>query len=188
MSLQTSFTGADRDGGTLVTIFQRGGADGLSMVMPTEDDAYYKARPRLGIKKKEAIRLDDTFGMNPLLRELEPAYRDGDLAIIHAAGSEDQTRSHFEAQDTMEHGGLAGGGWLGRYLRASSSASAGALSCVAIGRLLPESLLGAPTAAVMQKLDDFSFGAGSAGLRAELQRLYGMERDRLGAAAKDTFA
>ena len=187
MNLQTSFAGNGNAPGTLVTVFQRGGADGLSLVAPTEDDDYYRARPRLGIRKKEAIRLDDTFGMNPLLAELEPAWKEGDLAIIHGAGSEDESRSHFEAQDVMEHGGLAAGGWLGRYLRARSAEANGALSCVAIGRLLPEALIGAPTAAVMEKVSDFSFGAGSTALRAELQRLYAEETDRLGAAARDTF-
>ncbi len=187
MSLQLSVKADGRSEQTLVTIFQRGGADGLSMVAPVEDDLYYRARPRLGIPKKDAIKLDGVFGMTPLLRDLEPAWQEGDLAVIHGAGSEDQSRSHFEAQDVMEHGGLAAGGWLGRYLRARPTAGAGALTCVAVGRLLPESLLGAPSVAVMEKLEDFSFGAGGPAMRAELQRLYAGETDRLGSSARDTF-
>jgi uncharacterized protein (DUF1501 family) len=109
------------------------------------------------------------------------------LAIIHGAGSEDQSRSHFEAQDLMEHGGLAAGGWLGRFLRARPEAPSGALSCVAVGRLLPESELGAPSATVMETLNDFALGGSAPGLGRELQRLYALETDRLGAAAHDTF-
>jgi uncharacterized protein (DUF1501 family) len=187
MSTQTFLTGNRDAQQTLVAIFLRGGADGLSFVAPIEEDAYYRARPRLGIAKKDAVPLDGFFGLNPLLRELEPAWKEGDLAIIHGAGSEDQSRSHFEAQDLMEHGGLAAGGWLGRFLRARPDAASGALSCVAVGRLLPESLLGAPSATVMTNLDDFSLGAGNAGLSRELQRLYALETDRLGFAARDTF-
>lgn len=187
MSTQTSFAPAGESDGTLVAIFLRGGADGLNMVAPLGDPAYYRARPNLALKKSKAIALDDFFGLNPLLAELEPAWKEGELAIVHGAGSEDQTRSHFEAQDTMEHGGLAGGGWLGRYLRARPTAANGALSSVAIGRALPESLHGAPSAAVLGKIEDFSFGAGSPALRAELQKLYAMESDQLGSAAHDTF-
>src|SRR5205085_10762604 len=102
-------------------------ADGLNMVAPLQDDGYYRARPRIAINKKDAVALDGFFGLNPLLKELAPAYHEGALAIIHAAGSEDDTRSHFEAQDLMEHGGLAGGGWLGRFLRAQTEGSAGPL-------------------------------------------------------------
>jgi uncharacterized protein (DUF1501 family) len=187
MSTQTSFARGGESDGALVTIFLRGGADGLNMVAPLEDAAYYRARPNLALAKNKALALDGFYGLNPLLAELLPAWNEGELAIVHGAGSEDQTRSHFEAQDTMEHGGLAGGGWLGRYLRARPGAANGALSCVAIGRALPESLQGAPSAAVLGKIEDFSFSTGSAGLRAELQKLYAQQGDHLGAAARDTF-
>src|SRR5687767_15988734 len=110
MAAQTLLTGNGDQRKTLVTVFLRGGADGLSLVAPLEDDAYHRARPRLGLKRDKALALDGFFGLNPLLGDLHPAWKDGDLAIIHAAGSEDQTRSHFEAQDIMEHGGVGAGG------------------------------------------------------------------------------
>ena len=102
---------------TLVVVFLRGGADGLNMVAPLEDDGYYRARPRIAITKARAVALDGFYGLNPLLSDLQTAYKDGALGIIHAAGSEDDTRSHFEAQDLMEHGGVVGGGWLGPHCR-----------------------------------------------------------------------
>jgi uncharacterized protein (DUF1501 family) len=172
---------------TLVVAFLRGGADGLALVPPIEDDNYMKARPRIGIAKKYAVRLDGFFGLHPKLADLAPAFAEGDLAIVHGAGSEDDTRSHFEAQDLMEHGGVVAGGWLGRFLRARPAPASGALACVAVGKALPECLLGAPTATVMQSLDDFALGAKTPGLRTQLERLYAMESGQLGSAARDTF-
>lgn len=187
MSAQAVLSGNGDHRQTLITVFLRGAADGLSLVAPVEDDDYYRARPRLAVAKEKAIKLDGFFGLHPLLRDLEPAWKEGDLAIIHGAGSEDQTRSHFEAQDLMEHGGFTAGGWLGRYLRARPTPGAGALTGVAIGRLLPECLLGAPMAAVMERLEDFSFGDGAQGFNRELQALYASESGILGGAARDTF-
>lgn len=183
---QAIITGNRDEKRTLIVVFQRGGADGLALVPPIEDDHYYRARPRLGIKKADAVRLDERFGLHPNMRPLEAAWKEGDLAIVHACGSEDGTRSHFEAQDFMEHGGLAAGGWLGRFLRTRPTLS-GALACVAVGKALPECLLGAPSVTVMQSLNDFSLGNKSAGVRAQLERLYAMESGQLGTAARDTF-
>jgi uncharacterized protein (DUF1501 family) len=172
---------------TLVVVFLRGGADGLGLVAPLEDDNYYKARPRIGIPKKEAVPLDGFFGLHSEMSEFGRLFAEGDLTIVHGAGSEDKTRSHFEAQDLMEHGGVAAGGWLGRYLRVRPPAASGALACVAVGRALPECLLGAPSVTVMQTLDDFSLGGKAPGFRAGLERLYAMERGPLAQAASDTF-
>ena len=92
----------------LVVVFLRGGADGLTLVPPTGDDVYMKARPFLGIRAKDAIDLDGYFSLNTTLKPLMPFYEQGDMAIVHGAGSEDETRSHFEAQDFMEHAGKSG--------------------------------------------------------------------------------
>ncbi len=186
-SPQALITGNGDARQTLIVVFLRGAADGLSLVPPIEDDAYYKARPRIGIAKEEAAKLDGFFGLHPSLAPLSPAFAEGDLAIIHSAGSEDQSRSHFEAQDLMEHGGVAAGGWLGRFLRARPAPASGALACVAVGKALPECLLGAPTVTVMQTLNDFTLGAKSPALRPELERLYALETGPLRLAAQDTF-
>src|SRR6185436_3979413 len=186
-SLQTYTNGDGDKKHTLVVIFLRGGADGLNMVAPLEDPGYYRARPRIAIEKSKAVPLDGFFGLNPLLKDLEPAYKDGALAIVHAAGSEDDTRSHFEAQDLMEHGGIVGGGWLGRFLRAQNQAGSGPLSAVALGRAVPECLRGAPSATVFQSLDDFSLGNNSARLTSSLAKLYAMQTDLLAPAGRDTL-
>ena len=185
-------TNAD-DQRTLVVIFLRGAADGLTLVAPVEDDNYHKFRPRLAVKKSDAVPLDGMFGLHPNLRPLEAAWKEGDLAIAHGAGGESDTRSHFEAQDLMEHGGLAAGGWLGRFLRARGP-SGGPLSAVALAPTLPEMLSGAPSAAAIQSIGEFALGKElKPEFPRELQRLYALEQDSkppgaaLRAAAVSTF-
>ena len=184
---QAFVTGNGDNTDALVVVFLRGGADGLALVGPVEDDGYYRARPRLALGKQHALKLDGFFGLSPLLRELHPIYEAGEMAVVHCAGSEDSTRSHFEAQDLMEHGGLVAGGWLGRFLRQRPRAASGALTAVAVGKELPECLRGAPSAAVIESVEDFSLGKGNAPLAREFERLYALEHDALGNAARDTL-
>lgn len=172
----------------LIVVFLRGGADGLNLVVPHGDDDYYRARPSIGKSRSEVIDLDGFFGLNPLLEPLHRFWRSGSLAFIHAAGSEDETRSHFEAQDFMEHGGLAAGGWLGRFLRVRPDAGNSALTAVAIGPQLPECLRGAPSCAAIQSLDDFGLGQRApAGFARQLAALYGRTGGLLGAAGEDAI-
>jgi len=198
--LETRSNGDPAPERTLVTIFLRGGADGLTLVPPIADDAYHSARPSLRVRAEDAIRLDDRFGLNPALAALMPHIEDGRLAIIHGAGSDDTTRSHFAAQDRMEHGGDQGGGWLGRYLRAraapasaaptnatpTSATSPSALSAVAIGTTRPESLRGAPGGAVIQTVRDFGLDA-DPNVMERLGRLYAKAAGPIGAAGRSTL-
>lgn len=172
----------------LVVVFLRGAADGLSLVPPREDDDYFRARPTLGVAKQEAVRLDDAFGLNPEMLALDPLFREGTLAVLHGTGSEDETRSHFEAQDFMEHGGLAPGGWLGRFLRFQADPADGPLAAVALGSAMPESLRGAPGAAVMRSPADFRLrGKDPKGFMERIERLYAEEAGELGQAARDAM-
>src|SRR4029453_15922885 len=124
------------------------------------------------------------------LRALEPAWKDGDLAIIHSAGGESDSRSYFEAQGRMEPGGLAAGGWLARFLRARGP-SQNPLAAVALAPTLPEALSGAPSAAAVQSLEEFSIAEKENKVKdeftRELQRLYSLENGPLRDAASSTF-
>ncbi|MDA8016425.1 MAG: DUF1501 domain-containing protein [Thermoanaerobaculia bacterium] len=183
---------------TLVVIFLRGGADGLTLVPPVADDGYHRARPLLGIDTNEGHRLDDLFALHPHLGALRPLFDEGRFGVIHAAGSDDHTRSHFSAQDLMEHGGEGvGGGWLGRYLRYGAGQDAGggvqasALSAVALGKTLPESLRSAPSAVVMEDFDSLALGQDSyatALLLHEIELLYGLETGELGHASRSAVS
>jgi len=171
---------------TLVVIFLRGGADGLTLVAPVADDAYHRARPTLRVTERDGLRLDDVFALHPRLAPLVPLWASGELAIVHSVGSEDATRSHFEAQDLMEHAGTAAGGWLGRFLRLRAIGQPGALSAVAFGTELPAALRGAPSATVLRSLSTFSLGDGANGMLRALSELYAIEHDALGQSARDT--
>ncbi len=178
--------GPGDDPRALVAIFLRGAADGLALVPPVGDDDYHRARPRLALRASEALALDGFFALDPRLAELLPLFRDGTLSIVHACGSDDDTRSHFEAQDLMEHGGTSvAGGWIGRWLRAE--AAGGALCALALGAQLPESLRGAPSATALQTLDELVPDASDPLLRARLAELY-RDDDLLGPSARDALA
>ncbi|EDY17167.1 protein of unknown function DUF1501 [Chthoniobacter flavus Ellin428] len=191
MSASANLSPNRDDRRALVVVFLRGAADGLTLVAPVADDNYHKFRPRLAVKKSDAVPLDDTFGLHPNLRALQSAWQEGDLAIIHGAGGESDTRSHFEAQDLMEHGGPTAGGWLGRFLRTRGPAPS-PLAAVALAPTLPESLSGAPSAAAFESLREFAItdtrkGAHQEDFTRELQRLYALEEGALHDAASHTF-
>src|SRR5579871_7037689 len=88
----------------LVVIFQRGAADGLNIVIPHAEPSYYAMRPSISIPRKDVLDLNGFFGLHPSLAPFQPLWQQGHLAIVHAAGSPDPTRSHFDAQDFMEAG------------------------------------------------------------------------------------
>src|ERR1035441_1951978 len=105
----------------LLVIFQRGTADGLNIVVPHAEPAYYAMRPSINIPRQQVIDLNGFFGLHPAMAPLKPLWDQRQLAIVHAAGSHDTTRSHFDAQDYMESGtpGVknTSDGWLNRTLQ-----------------------------------------------------------------------
>jgi uncharacterized protein (DUF1501 family) len=148
----------------LVAIFQRGAVDGLNVVIPFGEQRYYDMRPTLAIPKPDgtpdsAIDLNGFFGLHPSLAPLKPIYDAGHLAIVHAAGSPDPTRSHFDAQDYMESGTpgrkATADGWLNRALPSESSARISPVRAVSLGTELPRALRGRNAALAVNKLNDF---------------------------------
>lgn len=151
----------------LIAIFQRGAVDGLNMVVPFGDHDYYAARPTIAIappgRPDGALDLDGFFGLHPRMSALTPLWAQGHLAIVHAAGSPDATRSHFDAQDFMETATpgvkTTRDGWLNRYLQSRTSATP--LQAVSLTTQTPRSLAGtAPTLAV-GRLDGFALRGGA---------------------------
>lgn len=148
---------------TIVCVFLRGGADTLNVVVPYNDDDYYRARPSIAVPRGDLVPLDDFYGLHPKMSPLTAAFAEGRLGIVQAVGSDNASGSHFEAQDQMEHGvgadSTSSGGWIGRYLRASNAGAASPLAAVSIGTTLPESLRGAEVAAVLASLDEVGLRA-----------------------------
>jgi uncharacterized protein (DUF1501 family) len=139
------------DGGSqrLIVILLRGAVDGLNVVVPYAEEAYYRERPSIAIappgKPDGAFALDEHFGLHPALASLMPLWADRSLAFIHAAGSPDATRSHFDAQLYLENGtpgqGMTRDGWMNRLLWALPGPR-GVTDAIGIGPTVPRILAG----------------------------------------------
>jgi uncharacterized protein (DUF1501 family) len=175
----------------LVAIFQRGAADGLNIVAPFFEKPYYDMRPTIAVlppgKENGGIDLDGRFALHPSLQPLKTFWDGGQLAIIHAAGSPDPTRSHFDAQDFMESGtpGKIGeDGWLNRALPADPVVSP--LRAIAIGAQLPRILRGSRQAVAINNLQQFE--TRNKEVAGILEGMYATTADaRLLASGKETF-
>jgi uncharacterized protein (DUF1501 family) len=146
----------------LVVIFQRGAADGLNIVVPHGEQHYYAMRPSINIPKKAVLDLDGFFGLHPSLDPFQPLWQQRHLAIIHATGSPDATRSHFDAQDFMETGTpgvkATDDGWLNRSLSSMGTTEHSPFRAIALGPSLPRILSGSEPAVAMNNINDFSVG------------------------------
>lgn len=159
----------------LVAIFQRGAADGLNIVAPFGEKQYYALRPTINIPEPQPgssraagdgqslIDLDGFFGFHPSLASLKPLFDARELAVIHATGSPDSTRSHFDAQDYMESAtpGVKSSedGWLNRYLEAAPEAESTPFRAVALAPRMPRSLQGPAPALAIDDLRAFRLRA-----------------------------
>jgi uncharacterized protein (DUF1501 family) len=178
----------------LIAIFQRGAVDGLNMIVPYGEAEYYRLRPSIAIPRPgtgdgAAVDLDGFFGLHPRMASLKPLWDNRSLAIVHACGSPDSTRSHFDAQDYMETAtpGVKStkDGWLNRYLqvtqergmsasvRAQLKASSGEttpkrpdgreggpLTAVAVSRQMPRVLQGVAPALAISSVGEFGVRGG----------------------------
>ncbi|HUJ20240.1 MAG TPA: DUF1501 domain-containing protein [Bryobacteraceae bacterium] len=180
----------------LVAIFQRGAADGLNIVVPHAEKRYYEMRPTIAIPRpssggrdNSAIDLDGFFGLHPALAPLKPIYDAQHLAIVHAAGSPDPTRSHFDAQDYMESGTpgskATADGWLNRALPPETR-NASPVRAVAMGPVLPRAMRGRENAVAIEDLA--SFQVRNRGASGVFEAMYGGSADTLlSGTGRETF-
>ena len=149
----------------LVVIFQRGAADGLNIVIPHAEKSYYAMRPSINIPKQQVIDLNGFFGLHPSLAPLKPLWDQKHMAIVHAAGSPDETRSHFDAQDYMESGtpGVksTADGWLNRTVQAERGPADSPFRAVALGSSLPRILAGKAPAVAVNSVNGFGIAGGN---------------------------
>jgi uncharacterized protein (DUF1501 family) len=138
----------------LIVVLLRGAVDGLNVVIPYAEEAYYRERQSIAIappgKPDGALALDGHFALHPALASLMPLWTERNLAFVHAAGSPDPTRSHFDAQLYIENGtpgqGTIRDGWMNRLLLALPGPR-GATDAISIGPTVPRILVGkAPVA------------------------------------------
>jgi uncharacterized protein (DUF1501 family) len=137
--------------------------DGLNAVIPFKDRAYYSLRPSIAISEpasgiERTIDLDGFYGLHPALAAMKPLFDKGHLAVVHAAGSPDNTRSHFDAQDYMELGtpGVKStrDGWLNRLLTATKR-DENPFQAVALTQRLPRILAGDSPVLTMTSVEEF---------------------------------
>lgn len=201
VAVAKDYRGGQRD--VLISIYLRGASDGLSICVPYTEAAYYANRPTLAVPPPQkgnpnaAIDLGNgQFGLNPRMAALMPAYNNGHLLFVHATGSTDSSRSHFDAQRFMEVGKPAdptiSTGWLGRHLASSAPTDPNALlRAVGISTGLQKTLVGGPLTLPIPNLDNFGL-TGAAGTAAARQNaladMYELVPDPLHAAALTTIA
>ena len=185
----------------LVVLFQRGAADGLNIVAPFAEREYYRLRPSIAIPQparsngdasETALDLDGFFGLHPSLAPLRPLYQEKRLAIVHAAGSPDSTRSHFDAQDYMESGtpGVkrTENGWLNRSLQTQPDERATPFRAVSMGPNLPRILQGSAPALAIPDLRQFQVVETSPLAEGSFEAIYAQTVDQaLGGAGRETF-
>src|SRR5574341_1777319 len=150
-------------GKILVVVFQRGGMDGLNAVIPFREKNYYSLRPSIAIAEpasgnQGATDLDDFYALHPALAPLKELFDRRHIAIVHAAGSPDNTRSHFDAQDYMELGtpGIKStpDGWLNRHLR-ETARSESPFRGVALTAQTPRMLVGNASVLTLSSIEEF---------------------------------
>jgi uncharacterized protein (DUF1501 family) len=186
---------------TLVLVFLRGGLDGLSLCAPYGDPELYNRRPTLAIQppgsSAGAVDLDGFFGLAPSAASLLTPFQSGQLAFVHACGSTDPSRSHFDAMKIMEAGvpnqpgSTLSSGWLGRHLATSTPSGGTLLRGLALEDMTPRALSGAPATLPLKDPAGFVLPGDAATTslrRALISSMYAGEAAPLGAAALDTFA
>ena len=170
---------------TLIVVFQRGGADGLTLVPPLFDPHYFDLRPQLALRppggtSTDALDLDGDFGIHPAMSSLHSLYHQGRLAIVHAIGGLHGSRSHFDAMALMESGqnDKTGSfeGWINRHLQ--QQAMSAPFSAIGFGTAVQSALLGVAPALGMANLGSFDLLArdrDQAALKAGLPLMYAEE-------------
>lgn len=159
-------TAAGKRKKTLICLFMRGAADGLSVVVPHGEAELYRARPNIAIPQNQVLDLDGFFGLHPALEPFTKLYKDGHLAAVHACGSPSSTRSHFDAMDYMESGSPGNkavrDGWLARAaLLCPQDKAKTPFKAVALGGGLPRILQGDAGALAIPDLRTFGIADGS---------------------------
>src|SRR3954469_24265099 len=158
----------------LVVLQLTGGNDGLNTVIPTDNDAYYRARPKIGIKRNLAARLDDHFGLNPSLNLLKNIFDQGHLAIVNGCGYPKPNRSHFRSMEIWHTANPVKSeptGWLGHYLDHAARGGLAPVFPLNIGAELPQALVaeGTPVPSI-EKLEDFRLKSNLSSKEAKRER------------------
>lgn len=196
--VQTSFAAAPTAaagvprGRILVVLSLRGAADGLSLVVPHGDGAYYRARPSIAIPKSTLLAADGMFGLHPSLAPLLPMWQAGKVAAVHGTGMPVANRSHFAAMEEVEDadpGSTARVGWLNRLI--GRDPSGGVLRGLGMGMSTPITALYGPRPTVTAASLNAMTLAGSKdnpGKLAAMRTIWQPEASAIGAGGRNALA
>jgi len=184
----------------LIQLYLRGGMDALTMFPPYADSILYSHRPRIAVQPpgsmNGAVDLDGFFGLAPAAAPLRTPYDAGHLVVVHAAGSIDPTRSHFQAYERMEGGdysnpyGIVSVGWGARYLFATAPGAIYELRGISVANSLPQTLYGSPKTLPIPNFASFSFPGltvSSAQRQDAILEAYGLRRPAIADPAIQTI-
>ena len=165
----------------LVVLQLTGGNDGLNTVIPVGDDAYHRARPKIGLRESQ-FKLDNHFALNPSLGLLKNIYDQGHLAIVNGCGYPKPNRSHFRSMEIWHTGNVNAPqptGWLGHFLDHAARGGLAPVFPMNIGTELPQALVGEGTPVPsIERLEDFRLKSGSKSRQAVLEREIVLEMNK----------
>ena len=180
------------NGKKLIVVILRGGIDGLNVIIPHGDAEYYALRPTISVARGSLYDLDGHFGMHPALAPLQPFWQNRTLSFVHASGSPDPTRSHFDAQDYLESGipgsKVISTGWLNRLLTQLPTKSS-PVRAISIGPTLPRIFSGPATVAtVAPETKERSLLVDRPAIEQAFDQLYLGRKDELSKVYGDALA
>jgi uncharacterized protein (DUF1501 family) len=192
-ALRQTVFGATTSSNVLVVVSLRGGIDGIGLVVPHGDPAYYSARPSLAVPKESLIARDAMFGLHPKMKPLQWLYDAGELAAVQAVGMEQPNRSHFLAMEEIEDadpGSTARRGWVNRMIGLNSTSSPTEAVHLTTA-IVPALLVGPAPSLSSQRLDDFTLPGTNkpwaARRRRQLDTVWGAAKGPLGNAGRSAL-
>lgn len=161
------------NGKTLVSLFLRGGLDGLTTVVPRNNSRYLEVRPGIGVRDSQLLALDSTFGLHPAMQPLYGYWQSSQLAFVHAVGSPDANRDHFASQALIERGSATltyPTGWLDRVLEADGPGTT--FRAVSEGSTITPALRATSGAISMRGINSLLFTNPSTNMATAMRSLY----------------
>jgi uncharacterized protein (DUF1501 family) len=193
-TVSASAAGLTPASAVLVVLSLRGGADGMSLVVPHGDEGYYHARPTISIPAAQLLGADEQFGLHPNLQPLMGMWTDGRLAAVHATGLTVANRSHFSAMEEVEEahpGSSKRIGWLNRLVGASTSQHSPLLGVGVGGGTPPTEISGPVPLMTLSDLENAQIAGDSGGAddprRTSLHAMWDHDHSSIGVAVRSTM-
>ena len=172
-------TPTGRDATILVVLQMAGGNDGINTVVPYANDFYHKARPTLGLKAENVLKLNAELGLHGAMKGFKELYDAGQLSIVQGVGYPNPNRSHFRSteiwQTASDSSRVEKYGWLGRYFDNACPGADPAVG-VTIGSQLPQAFFAAkPKGIVFNNPQNYRFMANGAATEESYKKLNELE-------------